>query len=122
MVQDLEGRFDEISVDNNSPDRISKVLLPENWWSSQNSYDVFSNKNIKLVKFNQAKTRSRTGLNFPGWNIKDGDFNGNNNNDVRLLSRQDKQRIQRVSFFSFMVIVVTMIILISYGIAETIKW
>jgi hypothetical protein len=123
MRQELdEVNRNEIPISNNCIDELNRVSLPENWWSSQNSYEMFSKKNVKIVNINGVKSANRTEIDFPGWNIKKGDFTGEFASENRILTKQEKEKMEKLALFGYLVFAAALIILISYGIAETIRW
>jgi predicted phosphohydrolase len=122
MIQEFKKEYDEVLIENNLPSEMKKISLPEDWWSTHNSYEIFLNKNMKLVKLNTAKVRSISEISFQGWDIKKGDFNQESENQKKIFTREDKDKIKFASFIGFLVVVIGIVILISYGIAETIRW
>ena len=123
MEQNLNQHFkDEIPIRNNQPDELNMVNLPNNWWSSQNSYEMFSKKNVKIVNLSGVKAPSRDEIEVRGWNIKEGDFTGEFVSEKRILTKKERVRAEKLILLGFLVLVAAFIILISYGIAETIRW
>ena len=123
MRQELdEVNRNEIPIGNNNLDELNRVSLPENWWSSQNSYEMFSKKNVKIVNINGVKSSNRTEIDFPGWNIKKGDFTGEFASEKRIMTKKEKEKMEKLALFGYLVFAAALIILISYGIAETIRW
>ncbi len=123
MEQNLNQHYDdEIPIKNNRLDELNIIELPDKWWSSQNSYEMFSKKNVKILDINSMKTSERDEIEVTGWDIRKGDFMGEFVSEQRILTKKDRVRVEKLILFGFLVLVAAIIILISYGIAETIRW
>ncbi len=123
MRQEFEKNYHgELPIVNNTPEELSKVSLPDNWWSSQNSYEIFSEKNVKIVDLNRVKNSNRSEIDYPGWEVEDGDFIGEFGSEKRILTKRQRETVEKLELFGFVLLAAGVIILISYGIAETIRW
>ena len=123
MEQNLNQHYDdEIPIKNNRLDELNIIELPDKWWSSQNYYEMFSKKNVKILDINSMKTSERDEIEVTGWDIRKGDFMGEFVSEQRILTKKDRVRVEKLILFGFLVLVAAIIILISYGIAETIRW
>ncbi len=114
---DRKNNLFAISLDKKKNDL--ELLLPNNWWSSTNSLNYFSEESPKvfqLLKFEKKQNvdfcNTKPDLPKPkNWNIKNGDYHVKENNYNKrdfLYYRELKAKIYKYSLYP--VIVLTLLL------------
>lgn len=77
LIQLKRTQPEEFLIDNNSPEELSTIVIPDDWWYIKNSYDSYYHKDeLKIIELNKTiKPTVKTELpkrNY--WDINQGDY------------------------------------------------
>ncbi|PKL82399.1 MAG: hypothetical protein CVV24_10325 [Ignavibacteriae bacterium HGW-Ignavibacteriae-3] len=91
-VNEEQVRLNEMLIENNQPEDLFKVTIPKKWWYVQNSYNTQIENGPKIIKLFRGRKSGRITANFNGWDISQGDFLSNPDNNKRILTLRQRER------------------------------